>query len=82
MPGLARLRFHDLRHHADTELAESQASDMTILSIAGHVGWKMLEHHSHIRMAAKWSAMDAISTKPTEIPNQAGSEGEHVINGV
>jgi integrase len=31
------LRFHDLRHHAITELAESQASDRTIMSIAGHV---------------------------------------------
>ena len=27
MPGLARLRFHDLRHHAITELAETAASD-------------------------------------------------------
>jgi integrase len=28
-------RFHDLRHQAITELAESKASDQTILSIAG-----------------------------------------------
>lgn len=33
----AGLRFHDLRHHAITELAESQASDQTIMAIAGHV---------------------------------------------
>jgi hypothetical protein len=33
---LAGLRFHDLRHHAITELAESQASDATVMSIAGH----------------------------------------------
>jgi integrase len=32
---LAGLRFHDLRHHAITELSESQASDQTIMSIAG-----------------------------------------------
>ncbi len=32
----AGLRFHDLRHHAITELAESRASEQTILSIAGH----------------------------------------------
>jgi len=31
----AGLRFHDLRRHAITELAESQASDRTIMSIAG-----------------------------------------------
>jgi hypothetical protein len=29
------LRFHDVRHHAITELAESQTSDQTIMSIAG-----------------------------------------------
>ena len=34
MPGL---RFHDLRHHAITELAESQASERTIMAIAGHI---------------------------------------------
>ena len=38
------LRFHDLRHHAITELAESQASERTIMSIAGHVSAKMLDH--------------------------------------
>jgi hypothetical protein len=32
---LAGLRFHDLKHHAVTELAESQASDCTIMAIAG-----------------------------------------------
>jgi hypothetical protein len=34
---LAGLRFHDLRHHAITEPPESQTSDATIMSIAGHV---------------------------------------------
>jgi hypothetical protein len=32
----AGLRFHDLRHHAITELAESPTSDQTIMDIAGH----------------------------------------------
>ncbi len=39
----------NLRHHAITELAEGQASDQTIRSIAGHVLKEMLEHYSHIR---------------------------------
>ena len=60
---LAGLRFHDLRHHAITELAESQASDQTIRSIAGHVSEKMLEHYSHIRLDAKRSALDALSSR-------------------
>jgi integrase len=59
---LAGLRFHDLRHTAITKLAESQASDQTIMAIAGHVSQQMLEHYSHIRMAAKRAALEAIST--------------------
>jgi len=55
------LRFHDLRHHAITELAESQASDQTVMAIAGHVSPKMLAHYSHVRMEAKRKALDALS---------------------
>jgi len=51
--GIAALRFHDLRHHAITELAESQASDATIMAIAGHVSRQMLEHYSHVRLDLK-----------------------------
>jgi Phage integrase family len=58
------LRFHDLRHHAITELAESQASERTIMSIAGHVSPKMLDHYSHVRVQAKRQALDALSSKP------------------
>ena len=56
----AGLRFHDLRHHAITELAESQASDRTIMSIAGHVSQRMLAHYSHVRIDAKRKALDAL----------------------
>jgi len=59
---LAGLRFHDLRHHAITELAESQASDQTVMSIAGHVSPKMLAHYSHVRLDAKRHALDALSS--------------------
>jgi len=31
------------------------------MSIAGHLSRKMLEHYSHIRMAAKRAALDAIA---------------------
>jgi len=58
-------RFHDLRHTCITKLAESQASDMTILAIAGHVSKRMLERYSHIRTEAKWAALDAIMREPS-----------------
>ena len=54
-------RFHDLRHQAITESAESKASDSTIMSIAGHVSRKMLAHYSHVRMDAKRNALDALT---------------------
>ena len=57
----AGLRFHDLRHQAITELAESQASDRTIMSIAGHVSQQMLAHYSHVRIEAKRKALDALA---------------------
>ena len=57
------LRFHDLRHHAITELAETQASDQTIMSIAGHVSPRMLAHYSHVRMEAKRKALDTLSDR-------------------
>ena len=55
------IRFHDLRHTCITKLAEGQGSEQTLMSIAGHLSRKMLEHYSHIRMAAKRAALDAIA---------------------
>ncbi len=70
---LAGLRFHDLRHHAITELAESQASDSTVMAIAGHVSAKMLQHYSHVRIQAKRTALDVLSTMR---PEKDKSDGE------
>jgi integrase len=61
---LAGLRFHDLRHHAITELAESQVSDQTIMALAGHVSQKMLARYSHVRTEARRQAVAALSAKP------------------
>jgi len=72
---LAGLRFHDLRHHAITELAESQASDGTIMSIAGHVSNKMLQHYSHIRLEAKREALDALVKCPKAVVENRTAEG-------
>ena len=67
-----KVRFHDLRHTAITKLAEGQASEQTIMAIAGHLSRNMLEHYSHIRMAAKRAAIDLIATP---LPEPAG--GRH-----
>jgi integrase len=70
--GLAGLRFHDLRHHAITELAESSTSEQTIMSIAGHVSARMLAHYSHVRLEAKRNAL-------AELCNDGG-KGHVTIN--
>jgi integrase len=72
--GLAGLRFHDLRHHAITELAESGASEQTIMAVAGHVSRQMLEHYSHIRLEAKRRAVEVLTQK--------GRSDGHVTNHV
>src|SRR5271170_6056172 len=51
------------RHHAITELAESQASDATIMAIAGHISRQMLEHYSHVRLDLKRKALDGLATR-------------------
>jgi integrase len=54
-------RFHDLRHTFISRLAESQASDSTVMALAGHVSRAMMERYSHIRMEAKRRAVDELS---------------------
>jgi len=76
------LRFHDLRHHAITELAESEASEQTIMSIAGHVSREMLEHYSHVRLQAKRRALDAIVHRPAEGSKTEGADGSYITNDV
>jgi integrase len=56
------LRFHDLRHQAITEMAEAGASDATLVAVAGHMSRRMLEHYSHVRMAAKRTALEKLES--------------------
>jgi integrase len=58
----AGFRFHDLRHQAITELAESGASDATVMALAGHLSRAMMEHYSHVRMEAKRAAVEGLAT--------------------
>ena len=52
---------NDLRHQAITELAETGASDATMMALAGHMTREMMEHYSHVRMAAKRDALEKLS---------------------
>jgi len=67
-----QIRFHDLRHACITKLAESQASEQTLMAISGHLSRRMIEHYSHIRMEAKRAALDAIAAAPKQATFEAG----------
>jgi integrase len=72
-----RLQFHDLRHQAITELAEAGAPDATIEALAGHLSREMMEHYSHVRMAAKRAALDRLAgglMRPTVAEEKPVSE--------
>lgn len=53
-------RLHDLRHTAATKMAEAGVPESTMLALMGHMSRAMLERYSHIRMAAKRTAMDSL----------------------
>lgn len=52
-------RWHDLRHTFVSTLAEGQASDTTIMDLAGHVSRRMMKRYSHTGNAAKRAAVSA-----------------------
>ena len=70
--GLKGLRFHDLRHQCVTELLEGGAPEAAVLSIAGHVSRRMMEHYSHVRMEAKRRALEGLS--PVIVPTEPTTE--------
>jgi integrase len=67
------LWFHNLRHQAITEMAEAGASDATLMAVAGHMSRRMLEHYSHVRMAAKRTALEKLESGLMGGPSGASS---------
>ena len=77
-------RWHDMRDTFVSSMAEGQASDATIMALAGHVSRKMMERYSHVRGEAKRQAIAELdrrlrgyisSTSPHKTPHS-------VTNGV
>ncbi len=62
-------RLHDLRHTAATKMAEAGTPESTMLALMGHMSRAMLERYSHIRMAAKRGAVEALALTP-KVPGQ------------
>ena len=43
-------------------MPEAGASDATLIAVAGHMSRRMLEHYSHVRMAAKRTALEKLES--------------------
>lgn len=67
-------RLHDLRHSALTKMAEAGTPESTMLALAGHMSRAMLERYSHIRMAAKRQAVEALNLTPKTNPEGEKSD--------
>lgn len=63
---------------AITEIAEAGASDATLMAIAGHISRRMLEHYSHMRMAAKRTALEKLESSLMGEPS-ATSQPEPIL---
>ena len=63
-----RYRWHDLRHTFISRLAENPVvSEQTIMALAGHVSKSMLARYSHIRQAAKQTAIDSLEAMRADV---------------
>lgn len=52
-------------------MAEAGIAESTMLALMGHMSRAMLERYSHIRMAAKRDAVEALRTRKAEEPRMA-----------
>lgn len=75
-------RFHDLRHQCITELAEGGASDHTLMALAGHLSRRMMEHYSHVRMAAKREAIDKLAAGLIAPAAEEAKPASEAVNGL
>jgi len=75
-----KFRFHDLRHQAITEMAGAGASDATIMAVAGHLDRAMMEHYSHVSMAAKRDVLGKLESGLMDIPTIAAKPNVEKLN--
>ena len=54
------LRQHDLRHSAITRMAEAGTPIPVIMSMAGHITQRMLQHYTQVSEQAKRQALEAV----------------------
>ncbi len=74
---VTRPRFEEINCRGSSKLAESGASDSTIMALAGLLSRAMTERYSHIRMNYKRAAVESLSLKPkVQSAPQSSPHGE------
>ncbi|MCX6630161.1 MAG: site-specific integrase [Candidatus Solibacter sp.] len=63
-------RWHDLRHTACSDMNEAGVPEAMQLAIFGWSSRKMIERYSHIRTEARRSAMDSLTLKAPQKPEE------------
>ena len=74
-------RLHDLRHTAATKMAEAGVPESTMLALMGHMSRAMMERYSHIRMAAKREAVEAMTIRKPEANSEAVPTKSTTVEG-
>jgi integrase len=74
-------RIHDLRHTVATKLAEAGTPESTMLALLGHMSRSMLEHYSHVRLAAKRTAVEALATPAAAAISDSVATKSTTVNG-
>ena len=74
-------RAHDLRHTVATKLAEADTAESTMLALLGHMSRAMLEHYSHIRLAAKRTAVEALAMRPAAVISDPAATNSTTVGG-
>lgn len=63
-------RWHDLRHTACSDMNEAGVSEAMQLAIFGWSSRRMIERYSHVRTEARRDAMNALTLKAPQKPEQ------------
>lgn len=68
-----KISYYCLRHHAISKILELPISDKMAEALAGHIGRKMLERYSHVRIQAKWAVVRKLEKiAPSYAPKRKG----------
>ena len=66
--------------HFSHSLAKVSTQSQVVISIAGQVNKKMLEHYSHIRMKAKKSALEGLEGHGQSRSTQSIGQEEEAVS--